>query len=438
MSLTHHLDDPDSPVRRYFETTFPHYAQVKFASTSAPPSTIVLDGQDVELRTLKRFAPGDARVIPRPQRDDEVGYNWGAAGAAFDYRVRFLLARQDPSQLIAAAGARNLARRWKLPGTGVAWKQLAEAVAALSPETTPDAAPKSRTDSATDDAILVDRVCVLLALYEQLYRAPAEHLTNHPLVLAGSDAQLDDHYELIDNRLVVDVAQLTALLRESQPDLLTARHVVSNPTFERSADLGGADADLVLGDMLVELKTVKRAVLDKVTVWQLLGYLLADTTDRYAVRRVGWYFSRQGCLWSMPVDELLERLHGAPADLGVVRAEFAALFAREVQTVGGGVPDEERQGWAKVERVVSFYPNVSGRGRWHVARAQIVGAARWGDPDGPVCGARSVLDLDRDPVRPNVGQGWADDERLCFSCLNITRPGWGQLVVASGGLPDGS
>lgn len=322
MSLTRHLDDPESAVRRHFEATYPHIKEVRFADTSTPAASITIDGRPHSLVTVDWFNPGQPKVLPGAEQAGEDRFNWGAAGTAFDYRVRLLLAPQDPAGFVAAAGARNLARRWRQPSPLAAWTELVDAVADLQTEPSGDREPRAHPSSAT-----VARLCGLLALYEQLYRAPAASLTNHPLLLAGPDAVLDDHLGLVDDRLVNDVAALTLLFTESQPDLAGRhQHVVSNPIFDRSNDLGGADADLIIDGTLLELKTVKTPALNKLTVWQLLGYLLADTTDRHQIREVGWYFSRHGYLWRLPAEELLARLHGNTLDLTSARAQFADIL----------------------------------------------------------------------------------------------------------------
>lgn len=429
MSLTGHLDDPESPVRRHFEATYPHIKEVRFAASSAPPSTITIDDRSHPLVTLARFNPGQPKVLPRPEQAGEGGYDSGAAGTAFDYRVRLLLATQDPAGFVAAAGARDLARRWRQPSPAAAWTELVGAIADLQTEPSGAREPVAHPASTT-----VARLCGLLALYEQLYRVPEAYLTNHPLLLAGPDAGIDEHLGLVDERLVNDVAALTALFKESQPDHAGRHHqVISNPIFDRSDDLGGADADLVIDGTLLELKTVKAPVLNKITVWQILGYLLADTTDRHQIREVGWYFSRHGYLWRLPVEELLARLHGGNLDLASARAQFADILepsAREPST-----SEQTWDSWVNpaIERTVSFFPNQSGRGRWHIARAHIAGADQWGDPTGPICGARSSIDLQASPARPEVGAPWALDDRLCRSCLQYTRPGWGQLSDEGGG-----
>lgn len=322
MSLTGHLDDPESAVRRHFEAAYPHIKEVRFAATSAPASSITIDGRSHSLVTLARFHPGQPKVLPRAEQAEEGRYDWGAAGTAFDYRIRLLLATQDPAGFIAAAGARNLARRWRQLSPTAAWTELVQAIADLQSEPS-----RAREPVANPESTTVARLSGLLALYEQLYRVPDAYLTSHPLLLAGPDARLEEHLALVDGRLVNDVAALTALFTESQPDLAGRhQHVVSNPIFDRSNDLDGADADVIVDGTLLELKTVKNPVLNKITVWQILGYLLADTTDRHLIREVGWYFSRHGYLWRLPAEELLARLHGDTLDLTSARAQFADIL----------------------------------------------------------------------------------------------------------------
>lgn len=322
MSLTRHLDDPESAVRRHFEVTYPHVKEVRFAATSVPASSITIDGRSQSLVTLDRFNPGQPKVLPGDELAGGSQFDWGAAGTAFDYRIRLLLAPQDPAGFVAAAGARNLRRRWHKPSSPAAWTELVEAVADI--QTRPSGASEAGAHPSSTRAA---RLCGLLALYEQLYRVPESYLAQHPLLLAGPHAGLDELLGLVDDRLVNDVATLTLLFTESQPELAGHhQQVVSNPTFDRSSDLGGADADLIVDGTLLELKTVKTPALNKITVWQLLGYLLADTTDRQRIHAVGWYFSRHGYLWRLPVEELLSRLHGGSLDLARAREQFADVL----------------------------------------------------------------------------------------------------------------
>jgi hypothetical protein len=69
--------------------------------------------------------------------------------------------------------------------------------------------------------------------------------------------------------------------------------IVPGPCFAGSADVGGADADLIVGDFLLEIKTNGRpANTATQSLRQLLGYLLLA----YGIRSVGIYYTRHGQL----------------------------------------------------------------------------------------------------------------------------------------------
>lgn len=73
--------------------------------------------------------------------------------------------------------------------------------------------------------------------------------------------------------------------------------------------MGGADADLLLDDLLVEVKATRHLRLDGVYLQQLAGYLVLERlagiqgSDR-PIRRLGVYYARHGVLQVMPVRAL--------------------------------------------------------------------------------------------------------------------------------------
>jgi hypothetical protein len=97
-----------------------------------------------------------------------------------------------------------------------------------------------------------------------------------------------------------------------------------------------ADGDLLVGDTLVDVKTVIRAdPASKVAVWlwQVLAYAWLDSVgDRYRIRSVALYLSRHGVLVRWSVDELAARMLAHPrtggSGPGAAREEFLALVGR--------------------------------------------------------------------------------------------------------------
>jgi hypothetical protein len=82
--------------------------------------------------------------------------------------------------------------------------------------------------------------------------------------------------------------------------------VLLNPTFKYASGLvGGADADLVTGNMLVDFKTTKKGEVEADDLDQLLGYYLLARKHRQAdptfpaIERLGLYYCRHGHLWAV-------------------------------------------------------------------------------------------------------------------------------------------
>jgi hypothetical protein len=78
-----------------------------------------------------------------------------------------------------------------------------------------------------------------------------------------------------------------------------------NPTFRETSDLvGGADTDLITGDMLLDFKTTRKQEIEVVDLDQLLGYFLLARHRRRvdptfpAINRLALYFCRHGHLWA--------------------------------------------------------------------------------------------------------------------------------------------
>lgn len=88
-----------------------------------------------------------------------------------------------------------------------------------------------------------------------------------------------------------------------------------NPTFGKaSALVGGADADLLIDDLLVDIKTVEGAVFNRKMFNQLLGYYTLHIIDgigsldsKPTIRRISVYFSRHAYLHIVSLEEVVER-----------------------------------------------------------------------------------------------------------------------------------
>ena len=119
---------------------------------------------------------------------------------------------------------------------------------------------------------------------------------------------------LVDEPTLTDVCTLGRCVVEDHLSIRDAAELHIGPTFAQSGRLGGADADLIYDGTLLDLKSTSTSrVLGRIELWQLLGYLFADTDDAYRVRRVGFGALRRRRSIFWPSQELIDLLAGRPS-----------------------------------------------------------------------------------------------------------------------------
>ena len=88
-----------------------------------------------------------------------------------------------------------------------------------------------------------------------------------------------------------------------------------NPTFGKASKLvGGADADLIIDDMLIEIKTTKRVRLLQDTFHQLMGYYslhrisgVGGLKPKAKIRKIAVYFSRYSYLHVFNLHDIIKK-----------------------------------------------------------------------------------------------------------------------------------
>jgi superfamily II DNA or RNA helicase len=197
-----------------------------------------------------------------------------------------------------------------------------------------------------DDEVLeqMARYSLRLAKLDSLYRSG----TFDPTLEEASPRDVRDLLRML--RIVPFDGRLGMLLKKGP--------VLLNPTFGKFSSLiGGADADLVVGDTLVDLKSTKFPEFKNEYVAQILGYLILGEMYRKssprrfpAVDEVGLYFARHGVLCTIDVRQLKATPAFAAAQellLDAAREEHSTLSvhlrmgrdAREPHTRSDDVPE---------------------------------------------------------------------------------------------------
>lgn len=277
MSLTSELSRSGSPVRAYVEFVGTLVCETKRGSLLEEPAKKLL-GFDTIPKTLA--------VAPI------AGANPGTVGTAFDYRLRYDLALYRCTDTVAAHSLLLVC------GADPALSQAVRAFLADTDRLVADLAADRCRLSDSDNRELIRR-CVVLALLESVFRSGMyTHLLPVPeeLINLVSDAVVTDVEALYRSASTVFEPLAGPVRAEKVPYL-------ANPTFVGSLDVGGADADMLIGDVLVELKTTK--ALDgaalRSALLQLVGYCLLDYDDTCGIRQVGVYFARQELVRTWPV-----------------------------------------------------------------------------------------------------------------------------------------
>jgi hypothetical protein len=294
MSLTSLLRDPQSPVRAYLDRISP----LLEASTGRN------DGSRAAARALGLSELARSRTVVSPF----PGTDLPLSGTAFDFRARIELGGFDPHHSAAADGIAQLTNyvpfmengphraRILTEAFGVAQKLLDE--------------PSSDSD--------LDRASILLAYCEQVARVGATAMKGS--VGVSCDAAVDGQ-TFADRLAPLALANIRSLMFSNAHQLETWQEQIAggdryepNPGFGGSKLVGGADADWVIGESLIDCKVYGALTVPTLRnfIRQLLGYVMLDSDDSLGIRHVGIWLPRQ---MMTPSWSLARLLGGDPEEL---------------------------------------------------------------------------------------------------------------------------
>lgn len=135
-------------------------------------------------------------------------------------------------------------------------------------------------------------------------------------------AQLDYYFRsgtkcknlgIVDMGDMIDLIKLISIIH---PEFLKAREIcVLNPTFGKASKLvGGADVDLVIDDMLIDIKTTQNSYLKEDYFHQIIGYYtlyriggIDGLSSKHKIKRIGIYSSRYAYLHVIEVKDIIDK-----------------------------------------------------------------------------------------------------------------------------------
>lgn len=243
--------------------------------------------------TPKFTTESQIRVAP-------IGQNYSVIGMAFDYLLRFELERRyrkstHAGNWAAEHGLSHFRRRSNSPSDGKKSKidliyEEFDRCKQVHREYINSANPKV-------DAII--DTCFFLSRLEAVYRTAG--LTIHYVSLLPENK--DDREEL---RQLMQCCSWGLFRPKTK--------IILNPHFGKASTLvGGADADLIIDDMLIDVKVVKDPKVTRLIYNQLIGYYLLyliggiNGHKKVKLRKLGIFFARHNVLWTVDVDEVGNR-----------------------------------------------------------------------------------------------------------------------------------
>ena len=131
------------------------------------------------------------------------------------------------------------------------------------------------------------RLCFVAASFEDVYRC-GEVRRHSMLAEATAATTLRSLVRAVPGYVVADISQQMRLAETAFREFraLPRRAVTCVPSFIGSADIGGADADFILGGLLLDCKsTTMPGTLGREDICQLAGYLLLDYRDEFSISR---------------------------------------------------------------------------------------------------------------------------------------------------------
>ncbi len=124
-----------------------------------------------------------------------------------------------------------------------------------------------------------------------------------PIFRAGI---INTNIGIVDDK---DVENLRCLISIVNSNIFQAKRIcLLNPSFEYSYLVGGADTDLIVDDILIDIKTTKTLKLSRSNFNQLIGYYalykmgsIKGMPPKSYIKHLGIYFSRYGYLYLINV-----------------------------------------------------------------------------------------------------------------------------------------
>jgi len=258
-----------------------------------------LDNKDVRAKFSEEF-PKPKFSLKKEILASPVTKHYSLVGTAFDYLMRFYIKRLNP---------KAITKNWVAESS---LEQMKETRIALNTQ---------REFIPIDDNLIIKADGMLSqakGAYSDYIKSGEinDKLMKCAVLLAQLDTYfragiIDEDFGIVDDGDIADLQQLISLVN---PDFFKVKDLcMLNPTFGEASELiGGADADLIIDNALIDIKTTTTLEFKRDHFNELIGYYtlykiggipMAPTEPK--IENLGIYFSRYGELYTFPVSSVI-------------------------------------------------------------------------------------------------------------------------------------
>jgi hypothetical protein len=282
------------------------------------PARIFIDEWFPGLRHLSKRCNDTLRELPVPDHPHYAEwYAYSVIGTAVDYRIRSFFTNAPHRATTIQEG---LTAIWATSvQTDTGWienafsfngeyRDLTERFNSWSARFLLRSSAVRRVHSKSLETTLCRYCVVLLAWIDHARRG-----YGLPFFYAAMQAGVFDPKELmgsINHRWVEDVARLAHSFRARNAGLVSNFSTAATGCgFAGSADVGGADCDMIVDGCLIEIKATIKDQITTENLRQIVGYCLLDYGDEFSIRRAAIHFVRQGIEFDFDLSDLLPPSH---------------------------------------------------------------------------------------------------------------------------------
>ncbi|WP_287787373.1 hypothetical protein [Acidiphilium sp.] len=224
--------------------------------------------------------------------ESRFGQGHGAIiGTAFDYLLRFKIEKINPGVVHQ--------KEWISEGYYEKYRAYEEVKEAFPEE-------------LVNHILLVKKIIIKARNNQKKYisgKISLCNLCNDALALASIDTvyrtgMFQDRVGEVNEEHIDELKQMVELVDDKK--FIVKNTAILNPTFEEASRLvGGADADLILDNTLLDIKTSKNLATKRSMFDQIIGYfILSKIQGVYNIDNLGIYFARFNEIWSISIEDL--------------------------------------------------------------------------------------------------------------------------------------